>query len=281
MAELASGIADVVTLANGVKMPWLGLGTWQVKEGEQVEQSVRTALDVGYRHIDTAAIYGNERGVGKALRASGVPRDQVFVTTKVWNDDQRNGPAAVRKAFDASLERLGLNYVDLYLIHWPVKGRWRETWAVLEELYGAKRTRAIGVSNFLVHHLQDLMQAAKVKPMVNQVEFHPRLLQRELLEFCRKEQIVQEGWSPLMQGKVFDIPEIQEVAKKYERTIAQVVLKWNLQHQVVVIPRSTNRDRILENSALFDFELQPSDMQAIDALDRGERVGGNPDTFTF
>jgi diketogulonate reductase-like aldo/keto reductase len=274
-------LRDAVTLANGVKMPRLGLGTWKSAEGAEVEQSVRWALEIGYRHVDTAAVYGNERGVGRAVRASGVPREQVFVTTKVWNDDQRSGRDAVTRAFDESLRRLAMDYVDLYLVHWPVKGRYREAWRALEAIYATGRAKAIGVSNFLVHHLEDLLGDAEVTPMVNQVEFHPRLVQRELMDFCRARGIVQEAWSPLMKGKVNDEPVLRDLAAKYRKTPAQVVLRWNLQHGIVTIPKSVRRERLEENAAVFDFHIEPADMARVDALDRGERVGAHPDHFTF
>ena len=275
------GITDTVTLGNGVKMPHLGLGTWRSAEGAEVEQSVRWALEIGYRHVDTAAVYGNERGVGRAIRDSRVPREQVFVTTKVWNDDQRAGPDAVLRAFDESLRRLGTDYVDLYLVHWPVKGKYVEAWRALEQIYSSGRVKAIGVSNFLVHHLADVLKVASVKPMVNQVEFHPRLVQRQLLDFCRRERIVQEAWSPLMKGKAGEVPLLRELAGKYGKTPSQVVLRWDLQHGVVTIPKSVRRERLVENADLFDFELSADEMAKVDALDRGERIGADPDHFNF
>jgi methylglyoxal/glyoxal reductase len=277
----ATSVHDTVGLHNGVRMPRLGLGTWKSAEGREVEQSVRWALEIGYRHVDTAAIYGNERGVGQAVRDSGVPREQVFVTTKVWNDDQRRGHDAVVRAFDESLRRLGFDYVDLYLVHWPVKGKYKEAWRALEKIYETGRARAIGVSNFLVHHLEDVVKDAAVVPMVNQVEFHPRLLQRELTQACRRHGIVQEAWSPLMKGKIANIPQLRELAEKYGKTVAQVVLRWNLQHGIVTIPKSVRRERLAENADLFDFEIAPDDVATIDALDRGERVGADPDNFSF
>jgi len=275
------GITDTVTLGNGVKMPHLGLGTWRSAEGAEVEQSVRWALEIGYRHVDTAAVYGNERGVGRAIRDSRVPREQVFVTTKVWNDDQRAGRDAVLRAFDESLRRLGTDYVDLYLVHWPVKGKYVEAWRALEQIYSTGRVKAIGVSNFLVHHLADVLKVASVKPMVNQVEFHPRLVQRQLLDFCRRERIVQEAWSPLMKGKAGEVPLLRELAGKYGKTPSQVVLRWDLQHGVVTIPKSVRRERLVENADLFDFELSADEMAKVDALDRGERIGADPDHFNF
>jgi diketogulonate reductase-like aldo/keto reductase len=274
-------IGDTVSLANGVRMPRLGLGTWRSAEGAEVEQSVRWALEIGYRHVDTAAVYGNERGVGRALRDSGVPREHVFVTTKVWNDDQRAGHAAVLRAFDESLRRLGTDYVDLYLVHWPVKGKYVEAWRALEQIHSTGRARAIGVSNFLVHHLEDVLKSAAVKPMVNQVEFHPRLVQRDVLEFSRRQGVVQEAWSPLMKGRAAEVPLLRDLAEKYGKTPSQVVLRWDLQHGVVTIPKSVRRERLEENADLFDFELSPDEMAQIDALDRGERIGADPDHFNF
>lgn len=274
-------ISDTVSLSNGVKMPRLGLGTWRSSEGPEVERSVRWALELGYRHVDTAAIYGNERGVGRAIRDSGVRREDVFVTTKVWNDDQRAGHDAVLRAFEASLKRLGFDYVDLYLIHWPVKGKFKEAWRALEAIHAGGRAKAIGVSNFLVHHVEDLMRDAKVRPMVNQVELHPRLVQPELTDYSRRNGIVPEAWSPLMKGKVAEIPQIRELAQKYGKTPAQVVLRWNLQRGIVTIPKSVRRERLAENADLFDFELTPQDLDAVDRLDRGERLGAHPDHFTF
>src|SRR5947209_6124919 len=199
---MAGSIADTVTLTNGVKMPTLGLGTWKSKEGSEVQQSIRWALEIGYRHIDTAAAYGNEQGVGEGIRSSGVPREQVFVTTKLWNDDQRKGHDACLKAFDASLSKLEMDYVDLYLVHWPVPGKYKEAWRAMEKIYASGRAKAIGVSNFMVHHLEDLLKDTKTVPMVNQVEFHPWLVQKPLMENCRKHRIVEEAWSPLMRGKI-------------------------------------------------------------------------------
>ncbi len=259
----------------------LGLGTWRMAEGAEAESSVSAALELGYRHIDTAALYGNEAGVGRALAQSGVRRESVFVTTKVWNDDLRKGEAAVRAAFDASLDRLKMDYVDLYLIHWPVPDKFIAAWKVLEQIHASGRARAIGVSNFLVSHLQALLPHATVKPMVNQVEFHPWLMQRPLMELCRRERIILEAWSPLMQAKGLDLPALVEIAKAHQRSPAQVVLRWDIQHQVVTIPKSTHRRRIVENAAIFDFELSPDEMARIDALDQSKRIGPSPDNFDF
>jgi len=272
-------IADAAVLANGVHMPWLGLGVYKAKEGEEVEQAVKAALRIGYRSIDTAAFYGNEEGVGRAVRESGIPREEIFITTKVWNSDQ--GYERTLAAFEASLQRLGMEYVDLYLIHWPVKGKYKETWRALETLYKEGKARAIGVSNFQVHHLEDLMADAEIKPMVNQVEFHPFLTQEKLRDFCRREGIQLEAWSPLMRGEVVNVPEIVELAEKYGKTPAQIVLRWDLQHGVVTIPKSVREARIRENADLFDFELSAEDMAKLDALNRNHRFGPDPDNFNF
>lgn len=277
--HMAQHISDATVLANGVNMPWLGLGVYKAKEGEEVEQAVKAALRIGYRSIDTAAFYGNEEGVGRAVRESGIPREEIFITTKVWNSDQ--GYERTLAAFEASLQRLGMEYVDLYLIHWPVKGKYKETWRALETLYKEGKARAIGVSNFQVHHLEDLMADAEIKPMVNQVEFHPFLTQEKLRDFCRREGIQLEAWSPLMRGEVVNVPEIVELAEKYGKTPAQIVLRWDLQHDILTIPKSIRAERIRENADIFDFELSAEDMARIDALNRNSRFGADPDNFDF
>lgn len=274
-----NGLQDCATLHNGVKMPWVGLGVYKVKEGEEVRSAVRTALEIGYRHVDTAAFYENEEGVGQAIRESGIPREQVFVTTKVWNTDQ--GYETTLKAFDASLKKLGFDYVDLYLVHWPVKGKYKETYKALEKLYKDGYVRAIGVSNFQIHHLQDVLADCEIKPMVNQVEYHPRLTQKELLTFCRENGIQLEAWSPLMRGEILTEPTIVEIGKKYGKTPAQVVLRWDLQHSVVTIPKSVTPARIKENADIFDFSLTDEEMKQIDALNLNKRVGPDPDNFNF
>jgi diketogulonate reductase-like aldo/keto reductase len=259
-------------------MPWLGFGTWQIPDGKVVEDSVRSALEIGYRSIDTAAAYENERGVGKAIRESGIPREDIFLTTKVWNDAQREKRTLA--AFEESLERLETEYVDLYLIHWPVEGYSQETWRVMEEIYQRGRAKAIGVSNFLIHHLEDLLSESHIVPSVNQVEFHPFLVQPELLRFCQSHRIQVEAWSPLMSGQIFTVQAVLELAEKYQRTPAQIALRWNLQHEVVTIPKSTHANRIAENSQIFDFDLSQADMNVLDALDEGKRTGPHPDNFT-
>ncbi|MEZ5535624.1 MAG: aldo/keto reductase [Thiolinea sp.] len=270
-------ITDVTRLNNGLEMPWLGFGVYQLEDGAQVEKAVTTALEVGYRSIDTASVYGNERGVGKAIRDSGIAREDIFLTTKVWNDAQRENRVAA--AFEDSLERLGVDYVDLYLVHWPVAGHYRQTWREMEKIYQSGRAKAIGVSNFLVHHLQDILSEDAVVPVANQIEFHPHLLQPDLLQFCKDKQIQVEAWSPLMQGQVGDEPLIQALADKYNKTPAQIVLRWDLQHEVVTIPKSATPSRIAENADIFNFSLLAEDMQALDALDHDKRLGPDPDTF--
>jgi diketogulonate reductase-like aldo/keto reductase len=267
------------TLHNGVKMPYFGLGVYLSKDGSEVINAVKWALQAGYRHIDTAAIYNNEEGVGEGIKQSGIPREDIFLVSKVWNTAQ--GYDSTVKAFEASLQKLNTDYLDLYLIHWPVKGRYNGTWKALEELYRQKRIRAIGVSNFLQHHLEDLLTEATVVPMVNQMEFHPYLVQQDLLNYCRSKNIQYEAWSPLMQGKIFEMDVFKEMALKYKKTIAQIVLRWDLQKGVVTIPKSSKKQRIIDNAAIFDFSISEKDMAVLDKLDKGKRFGPDPDTFDF
>lgn len=271
-------IKDTATLHNGVAMPWLGLGVWKSKEGSEVVEAVKMALSAGYRSIDTAAAYGNEAGVGQGIAASGVKREEIFVTTKVWNADQ--GYDTTLAAFDTSMDKLGLDVLDLYLIHWPTKGKYKETWKALEKLYKDGKVRAIGVCNFQTHHLEDLMRDAEIVPMVNQVEYHPLLTQKPLLAYCKQHNIQLEAWSPLMQGNL-DQPELAKLADKYGKTPAQIILRWDLQHGVITIPKSVRQHRIEENAAIFDFELNSEDMAAIDALNENRRFGPDPDNFNF
>lgn len=266
-------------LHNGVEMPYFGLGVYLSKDGQEVINAIKWAVDAGYRHIDTASIYKNEEGVGIGVKEASVAREELFVVSKVWNSDQ--GYESTLKAFDDSLKRLGMDYLDLYLIHWPVEGKYKETWRALEKLYAEGRVRAIGVSNFLQHHLEDLMADAEVVPMVNQMEFHPYLVQQELLDFCQKNTIQYEAWSPMMQGKIFGMEAFEALAKKYNKTIAQIVLRWDLQKGVVTIPKSTKKERIESNAAIFDFEITQEDMELLDAMDRQQRFGPDPDTFDF
>ncbi|MCG1022581.1 aldo/keto reductase [Sutcliffiella horikoshii] len=272
-------LASTTTLHNGIEMPWFGLGVFKVEEGQEVEASVKMAIHAGYKSIDTAAIYKNEEGVGKAIKESDVPREELFITTKVWNADQ--GYESTLKAFDESMEKLGLEYLDLYLVHWPVKGKYVDTWKALEKLYQDGKVRAIGVSNFQIHHLQDILEVAEVKPMVNQVEYHPKLSQVELLNFCKENEIQLEAWSPLMQGQLLDNEVLKEIASSHNKSVAQVILRWDLQNGVVTIPKSVKEHRIKENADIFDFELSAEEMQRIHALNENKRVGPDPDNFDF
>ncbi|MFF9407522.1 aldo/keto reductase [Streptomyces anandii] len=268
-----------ITLNNGVEMPQLGFGVWQVPDDE-AERAVATALQAGYRSIDTAAIYGNEEGTGRAVAASGLAREDVFVTTKLWNGDQ--GYDSTLRAFDASLAKLGLEYVDLYLIHWPVpsKGAFTDSYRAFEKLLADGRARAIGVSNFLPEHLGRLIEETSVIPAVNQIELHPHLQQRALREFHAERGIATEAWSPLGQGKgLLEVPAIVAIAQKHGRTPAQVVLRWHVQLGNIVIPKSVTPSRIKENIEVFDFSLDDEDLAAISALNEDRRLGPDPATF--
>jgi diketogulonate reductase-like aldo/keto reductase len=277
----------VVTLSNGVKMPQLGLGVWRSAQGEETENAVKWALQAGYRHIDTAAIYKNEESVGAGIRASGVPREEIFVTTKLWNTD--HGYESTLAAFETSRKNLGLDYVDLYLIHWP-RGRetiaregkkYLDTWRAFEKLYEEKKVRAIGVSNFNVHHLDDVLAMCKVPPMVNQIELHPLNNQAELRRYCGSKKIYVEAWSPLGQGNLIADPLLKSIGEKYHKSAAQVILRWDIQHNIITIPKSVRQERIIENANVFDFELTAEDMAKIDGLNTNTRYGPNPDDANF
>lgn len=272
-------LQDTTTLHNGVKMPWFGLGVYKAEEGQEVIKAVKAAIHHGYRSIDTASLYQNEEGVGKAIRESEIPREELFITTKVWNTDQ--GYDSTIQAFETSIQKLGLDYVDLYLIHWPVAGIYKDTWKALEKLYKDGRIRAIGVSNFQIHHLQDLIGTADIKPMVNQVEYHPSLTQEELNAYCKQEGIQLEAWAPLKRGQLQDNPTIVALANKHKKTPAQIILRWDLQNGVVTIPKSVKEHRIIENADIFDFELSTEDMNQINSLNQNERTGADPDNFNF
>lgn len=276
----ATNDASSVLLQGGTPMPWLGLGVWQSGSDAETERAVRTALECGYRSIDTAKIYGNERGVGRAIRGSGVPRAEVFVTTKVWNDDVRAD--RVPEAFDDSLRLLELDYVDLYLVHWPITGKIVKAWRAMEQIAASGRARTIGVSNHLLPHLQELLAASKIVPAVNQIEFHPYLQSRPLVDFCRSNQIQIEAWSPLGHGgPLLQDATLAEIARRHRKTVAQVILRWDLQKRVVTIPKSVHPQRIVENAQVFDFTLSPTDVAAIDGLDRDHRYGSDPANFAF
>ncbi|GMN07786.1 aldo/keto reductase [Croceitalea sp. MTPC5] len=277
--EKITDLQGTFTLNNGVKMPYFGLGVYLSEDGQEVINAVKWALDEGYRHIDTASIYKNEEGVGQGIAESTVDRENVFVVSKVWNSDQ--GYEHTLRAFNDSLNRLGFDYLDLYLIHWPVAGKYKETWRALEHLYHQKKVRAIGVSNFMQHHLEDLLKDAEVVPMVNQMEFHPFLVQQDLIDFCNEKGIQYEAWSPMMQGRVFKMEEFKQLADKYGKSIAQIVLRWNLQKGVITIPKSSKKERIIANAAIFDFELATEDIALLDAMHKGKRFGPDPNDFDF
>ena len=272
-------IGGSVALANGIEMPYLGIGTYHIDDDDTAARIVGDALEAGYRLIDTAALYDNEKGVGRAIRKSEVPRQDIFITSKVWNTDQ--GFDFTLRAFDASLQRLQTEILDLYLIHWPGRGKYKDTWKALERLYREKRVRAIGVSNFLKHHLEDLISGAEVRPMVNQVEFHPYLVQPDLLDFCRQYNIQPQAWAPLMRGRVGEVPLMKALGEKYGKTPFQMVLRWDLQKGVATIPKSVQRKRMVSNADIFDFKISVEDMAQIDGLDNSYRFGPNPNHFIF
>lgn len=268
-----------IILNNGIEMPQLGFGVWQVPDDE-AEQAVATALESGYRSIDTAAIYGNEEGTGKAIATSGIPREDLFVTTKLWNSDQ--GYDSTLRAFDTSLEKLGLDYLDLYLIHWPLpsRGKYIDTYKAFEKLYSDGRVKAIGVSNFYPEYLERLIEATSVIPAVNQIELHPQLQQHAAREYHAQQGIATEAWSPLGSGKgLLEVPAIVAIAQKHNRTPAQIVLRWHIQQGNVVIPKSVTPSRIRENIDVFDFSLDAEDIAAISALNEDRRLGPDPATF--
>jgi len=276
---MIKSITDCAILNNGVKIPWLGFGVFQTPPGDVTERSVCVALETGYRHIDTAKIYENESDVGKAIKASGVLRNEIFVTTKVWNSDQ--GYESTLKAFDLSRKLLDLDVIDLYLVHWPVVGKYVETYKACEQLYKEGKVRAIGVSNFMVHHLEYLLPRVDVVPTINQVEWHPWLQLPKLVRYCRKQGIQLQAWAPLIEGQGLTIPTIVEMGKKYGKSPAQVIIRWDLQRKVVTIPKSVTPARIKENAEVFDFELAPEDVAAINTLDENKRMFADPDYFDF
>lgn len=276
-------LQDTVTLNNGVKMPGFGLGVFKVEEGPELVETVKAAIKNGYLSIDTAAIYENEEGVGEGIRQglqeTGLSREELFVTSKVWNSDL--GYEETLKAYETSLQKLGLDYLDLYLIHWPVERKYKDAWRALETLYKDGKVKAIGVSNFQIHHLEDLLQDAEVKPVINQVEYHPRLTQKELRAYCEQQNIQLEAWSPLMQGELLDNDVLSAIASKHNKSTAQVILRWDVQNGVITIPKSTKEHRIIQNADIFDFELTSDEMKQIDALNQNHRVGPDPDNFDF
>ena len=272
-----------VKLNTGAQMPILGFGVWQVEDSQEGVDVVKTALEVGYRSIDTAAIYGNEKEVGRAIKESGVPRDEIFLTTKVWNEVQRSGN--VEDAFAQSIKDLQVDYVDLYLIHWPVKDKYVDTWLELEKIYKSGRAKAIGISNFHQHHIEDIKKVWSVVPAVNQFEMNPLLSQKPLIEYCKNLGIVPQSWSPL--GGANSVAEILKnetlnaIGKKYNKSAAQVILRWNIDLGVVVIPKSATKSRIADNFNVMDFKLTADEIAQIDALNQDKRSGADPETFNF
>lgn len=275
--NVAENTAEYVTLNTGDRMPKVGLGVCLA--GEDTAASVREAIRQGYRLIDTAKAYGNEKDVGEGIRQSGIPREEIFVTTKLSVPDMEKGN--VRGAFERSLEQLQMDYVDLYLLHWPVVEQIRESWLILEELYRKGLIRNIGVSNFQIHHLREMESYQSVVPAVNQIECHPLLVQKELRQYCSDKGIVNEAWSPIGRGLIFEEEVLKDLAEKYEKTAAQIVLRWHIQNNTVVIPKSTKLSRIIENHQIFDFALSEEDMGLIDAMDQNHRFGSDPDNFHF
>lgn len=271
----------MITLNNGVDIPQLGLGVFQTPDGQATSQAVTWALQAGYRHIDTAMIYGNEESVGQGMRDSGLKRRDIFLTTKLWNDDIRAG--RTREAFEESLDRLGTDYIDLYLIHWPAEG-WQQAWEDMEELYTQRRVRAIGVCNFQKHHLEELHSISSTRPAVDQIESSPQFVNQELIDYCHGELRVDvEAYSPLggTGGSVLTDPRLEAICRKVDRSPAQVILRWHIQRGLIVIPKSTHKERIEENARVFDFVLDEDDMKAITATDSGVRTGADPDDFDF
>ncbi|MET3941831.1 diketogulonate reductase-like aldo/keto reductase [Paenibacillus sp. PvP094] len=264
-------------LRNGVQMPWIGLGVW-TPERDDATEAIKQALEMGYRSIDTASAYENETQVGRAVAESGIPREDIFITTKVANGDQ--GYDSTLHAFESSMEKLQLDYLDLYLIHWPVEGKSLDTWRALEHLYKQKRVRAIGVSNFQINDLEGLLSVAEVVPMVNQIEFHPHLTHLELRAFCKQHQIQMEAWSPLMKGQLSGNEALENIANKHGKTVAQVILRWDIQSGFVTIPKSFNATRLLENISIFDFTLTEEEMSSIDLLNKNEKLP-KPDMSKF
>ena len=280
-------LSDTFTLSNGVKIPCVGFGTWRTPDGEVAVSSVKEALKVGYRHIDTAAAYKNEGSIGKAIKESGVPREEIFVTSKLANPD--HGYETTLSAFDKTMEELDLEYLDLYLIHWPVpvghREDWKEdilaTWRAFEELYKKGRIKAIGVSNFKIHHLQHIIDNCEIKPMVNQIEFHPSCLREDIVNFCRENNILVEAWSPLASGEVFKVEELKPIAERYNKNVAQLVIRWVLQKEVLPLPKSVHSDRIKANGEIFDFEISDEDMHIIDKITSCKGSGSDPDFINF
>lgn len=270
---------EVIKLKNGVAMPQLGLGVYQMRDEEETIAAVTYAIKNGYRAIDTAAIYQNEKETGEAVRQSGIAREELFITSKVWNNEQ--GYDETLRAFELSLERLGMDYLDLYLTHWPVEGKFVDTYRAIERLYDEKLIRATGVSNHHANHIEEILKKANTPPMINQIELHPLLSQIPLREFCQEHEIEITSWSPLARGRLFSEPTLEHLANKHQKSIAQIIIRWHLQNGLIVIPKSVTPTRIKENIEVADFELSLADMTIINTLNKGERVGPDPDNFDF
>ena len=279
-------LQDYYILKNGVKIPCMGFGTWRLENNQKSIDIIKTAIDCGYRHIDTAFSYQNEKAVGKAVRDSGLKREQLFVTSKLNNPS--HGYENTLKEFNQTMTNLDIDYLDLYLIHWPrplqFRNNWKEvnegSWKAFEELYEAGKVRAIGVSNFLQHHIEPIVEKSSIGPMVNQLELHPQYVQRDTVKYCKDNDMVIEAWSPLIKGQ-FDNPILLEIANKYNKSVAQVLLRWSLQHNFLPLPKSSSADRMKENADVFNFELSSEDIEAMKELEKLGRTGAHPDTAPF
>ncbi len=267
-------IDSTIRMNNGIEIPRLGLGMYRSPKGQKSFSTVLSALQFGYRHADTATLYNNEREVGEAVRESGIPREQIFVTTKLWNDD--HGYDRALRAFDKSMKELNLDYIDLYLIHWPVPVKRKDSWKALQKIYKEGRCRSIGVSNYLIRHLEELLSDTEVVPVVNQVEFSPFLYQKELLEYCRSKNILLEAYSPITKGRRLNDADVVKIASNYRKTPAQILIRWGLQQDLVVLVKSNRVERIEENGSVFDFEISPEDMRYLDSLDENYRTSWDP-----
>lgn len=274
---------ETMTLNNAVEMPVVGLGVFRVEDHDELVEAITHAIVSGYRSIDTAAIYGNEEAVGEGIRkglaATGLKREDLFITSKIWNEDMRQGN--VVGAYEESLRKMQLDYLDLYLIHWPVADKYVDTWLGMEQLYKEDKVRSIGVSNFQVSHLEALAKVSSVTPVINQVEYHPMLIQTELKAYLEDHNIQMESWSPLMNGEILANPVMLKLAEKYDKSVAQLIIRWNIQTNVITIPKSTNKGRLIENLDVFDFQIDSADIELINGLNEDRRVGPDPDNFNF
>ncbi len=271
---MSLNINSTVKLNNDVEIPIFGLGTYLAEQGKQAEDAIQIALEAGYKHFDTASFYFNEESVGKAIRDSSYDRKELSVTTKLWNSD--HGYENALTAFNKSLKKLNIEYIDLYLIHWPVEGRRKESWKALEKVYKEGQCRAIGVSNYTIMHLEELLSECEIKPTVNQVEYHPFLYQKDLRDYCKSNNIILESYSPLTKGQRLHDEKLGKIAKEYNRSPAQILIRWNLEQNVIVIPKSSNKNRIIENSKVFDFSIKPEDMERLNSLNENYRCTWDP-----